>query len=132
MKGNTDTKNRWIPQNLGWLDRLLRFVIGTAILAISLTILVLTGQPEWLSPNQEVADWVYYAPFISLYFFFTAMLGADPVYGLLRLRSCGNSPRNPCGTFPFEVDAALGHNPMPESDIEHSLSTSRHQKPGKT
>lgn len=126
IKSNKN-RGRLIPQNMGWLDRLLRFIVGTTMLAVPFTILVLSMDPEWLGKGHEVSNWVYYTPLISIYFFMTAILGADPVYALLRIRSCGNNPRNPCGTFPFEVDAALGNKPIPDSDIEHSLAASHHK-----
>jgi len=130
MKQTSTESNQWIPQNLGWLDRLIRFMIGTAILAVSLTILVLYTGPVWLEQTAKVPSWLYYAPIAGIYFFITAIYGACPVYGLFHIRSCGGSARNPCGTFPFEVDAAIGHHPIPDSNIEHSLATSHHEKPG--
>lgn len=129
MNESMKNRKRFIPQNLGWLDRLLRFVIGTTMLAVPVTMLVVFTDPEWLEKGREAADWVYYMPIVSVYFFLTAILGSDPIYGLLRIRSCGNSHRNPCGTFPFEVDAAMGHDPIPDSDVEHSLSASHHENP---
>jgi len=132
MKDSTTASNRWIPQNLGWLDRLIRFIIGTAIIAVSLTILVLYTGPVWLEVEEgiKVPSWLYYAPIVAIYFFITAIYGACPVYGLFGIRSCGSSPRNPCGTFPYEIDAAMGHHPVPDSEIEHSLAASHHEKPG--
>ena len=130
MEEETKKRDRFIPQNLGWLDRLLRFIIGTALMTYFVTILVIFTDPVWLDSGREAPNWIYYTPFFSVYFFLTAFLGADPIYGLLNIRSCGNSSRNPCGTFPFEVDAALGHHPIPDSDIEHSLSTSHHKQSG--
>ena len=130
MNATTKNRERFILQNLGWLDRLIRFVIGTAIMTYFVTMLVVYTDPVWLDAGRKAPDWVYYTPFVSVYFLATAFLGADPIYGLFRIRSCGNSPRNPCGTFPFEVDAALGHHPIPDSDIEHSLSSSHHEHSG--
>jgi hypothetical protein len=130
MEEATKKRDRFIPQNMGWLDRLLRFIIGTALLTYFATTLVIFTDPVWLESGREASDWVYYMPFVSVYFFLTAFLGADPIYGLFHIRSCGNSTRNPCGTFPFEVDAAIGNNPVPDSDVEHSLSASHHERSG--
>ncbi|WP_455223398.1 YgaP family membrane protein [Kaarinaea lacus] len=130
MNEKTTTSNRWIPQNLGWLDRLIRFIIGTAIITVSLTTLVFFTAPVWLEVGTKVPSWPYYAPIVAIYFFITAIYGACPLYGLFGIRSCGRSPRNPCGTFPFEIDAAIGHHPIPDSEIEHSLEASHHEKAG--
>jgi len=130
MKDSARQRIRLVPQNLGWLDRLIRFIIGTAIFSTFATALIFFADPVWMSQGSEMPNWVYFTPFLSIYFFLTAILGADPIYGLFHLRSCGNNHRNPCGTFPFEVDAAIGRNPIPKSEFEHSLSASHHEKPG--
>jgi hypothetical protein len=117
-----------VPENLGWLDRLLRFIIGTAMIRVSATYLFLsTATPTWLKEGEPM-NWPYYLMLIAIYPIVSAIMGRDPFYGLLGIRSCGNSPKNPCGSFPFEVDAAVGHKPIPDSEIEHSLSVSHHEK----
>ena len=114
-----------VPQNLGWLDRLIRVIIGTALIASAVTFLTLSPEtPTWLSDGSPMS-WPYYAILIAIYPLLTAILGRDPIYALMGIRSCGTSQRNPCGTFPFEVDAAVGNTPRPRDDIEHSLSNSR-------
>lgn len=125
---NSAQKASMVAENLGWLDRLLRFIIATAFLSVSATYLFLgSGTPTWLKEGAPMV-WPYYLMIIAIYPMVTAILGRDPIYGLLGIRSCGDSLKNPCGTFPFEVDAALGHNPIPNSKIEHSLSASHHEK----
>lgn len=106
-----------VIQNLGWLDRVVRAMAGAALLAFAVTA---------ISANEENLAWALYAVLFSVYPLLTAIVGWDPIYESLTVRSCGISDRNPCGTFPFEVDAALGHRPIPRNDIEHSLENSRH------
>ena len=123
-----EKKSSFVPENLGWLDRLLRFIIGTAMMAAAFTYLIIgSTTPAWLT-EQAPRAWPYYFLLIAIYPFVTAILGRDPVYALFNVKSCDTSPRNICGSFPFEIDTALGNNPIPDSEIEHSLSTSHHEK----
>ncbi len=108
-----------VIQNLGWLDRILRAIAGAVLMVFAL---------DALSMNADNATWAYYVVLVSIYPLFTAMIGWDPLYEAMTVKSCGLSERNPCGTFPFEVDAALGHHPIPRDDINHSLENSRHVK----
>jgi hypothetical protein len=108
-----------VPQNLGWLDRVIRLVLGCALLGVPWIL---------LGKQTTVASWHSYAMILSIYPFLTGILGWDPIYSLFGAKTCGTSERNPCGTLPYEVDAALGHHPIPDSDIEHSLKTSHHEK----
>jgi hypothetical protein len=125
---SSTANNSLIPENLGWLDRLLRFIIGTAFISVSATYLFIgTATPTWLKEGEPM-NWPYYLMIIAVYPIVSAVLGRDPIYGILGIRSCGNSPKNPCGSFPFELDAAVGHKPIPDSEIEHSLSTSHHEQ----
>ena len=123
-----------VVENLGWLDRIIRFVVGTAFITVSATYLFISDTtPVWLRQG-EPDIWPYYLMIIAVYPLITAILGRDPIYGFFNVKSCDSSERNVCGTFPFEVDAALGHKPVPDSEIEHSLSMSHHDKtirPGK-
>ena len=124
----TDSIKSQVVENLGWLDRVLRFIIGTAFISVSATYLVMaTTTPTWLKLG-EISVWPYYLMILSIYPLMTAILGKDPFYGFFGVKSCDTSSRNLCGTFPFEVDAALGHKPIPDSEIEHSLSMSHHAK----
>jgi hypothetical protein len=120
-----------VPENLGWLDRLLRFIVGTAMISVSATYLFIsTTTPTWLNESAPMT-WPYYLMIIAIYPIVSTILGRDPIYGLLDVKSCGNSPTNPCGSFPFELDAAIGNKPIPDSELEHSLSTSHHEKENK-
>jgi hypothetical protein len=106
----------------------MRFIIGTAMMSVSITYLFIASTtPTWVEQGAPGA-WAYYLMIVAIYPFATAILGRDPIYGLFGMKSCGGSPKNPCGTFPFEVDAAVGHKPIPDSDIEHSLSASHHER----
>ena len=107
-----------VIQNLGWLDRVLRILAGAAILIYPLYLIVTNDSLE--------SQWPVYSMLLSIYPWLTGITGFDPVYALLGLCTCGTSERNPCGTFPYEVDAALGHHPIPNSEVEHSLEHSRH------
>lgn len=121
-----------VAENLGWLDRLLRFIIATAFISVSATYLFIgVSSPTWLEAGEPMS-WPYYLMLIAIYPMMTAIMGRDPVYGILRIKSCGTSAKNPCGTFPFELDAAIGRNPIPDSEIEHSLSISHHEKSGRS
>jgi hypothetical protein len=121
--------NRWVPENLGWLDRLIRFMIGSVIIGSVFAVLYMYTDPVWAEAGYQDRGWAVYPLLLSVYFFLTGIFGSDPIYGLLHIRSCGGSPRNPCGSFPFEVDAALGNNPKPKSDVAHRLEESEHERP---
>lgn len=107
-----------VIQNMGWLDRVTRIFLGTAMLVYPLFLIV---------TNEAVhSPWVWYSMLLSIYPWLTGIIGFDPVYALFFVRTCDTSDRNPCGTFPFEVSAALGRHPIPNSNVEHSLENSRH------
>jgi hypothetical protein len=108
-----------IIQNLGWLDRILRFIIGAVLMTVIVYLI-------YTQPSAPV--WYHYTILISVYPMLTAIIGLDPFYNIFDMRTCGKSDRNQCGTFPFEIDAALGRNPIPDSDIEHSLEHSHHEE----
>lgn len=107
-----------VIQNLGWLDRVLRFVIGVVLLAVP-CFLIYSGEmgPTW---------YLVASMLLSTYPLVTSFIGVDQIYNFFHVKSCGTSERNRCGSFPYEIDAALGRNPVPDSDIEHSLEKSHH------
>jgi len=107
-----------VPQNLGWLDRVLRFAAGAVLLAMP-CYLVISG-------IMEVRWYLVGAMLLSVYPLMTSIIGIDQVYKFFNVKSCGTSTRNQCGTFPYEIDAALGRNPIPDNHVEHSLERSRH------
>jgi hypothetical protein len=107
-----------VIQNIGWLDRVIRVLVGAAMLVY----------PAYLILTSDTAQspWLLYSMLLSVYPWLTGIVGFDPIYALFLVRSCDTSERNPCGTFPYEIDAALGRHPIPNSDIEHSLEHSHH------
>ena len=107
-----------VIQNLGWLDRVIRILAGSALLIYPVFLVVTT--------ESQQAQWPFYSMLLSIYPWLTGIAGFDPVYKLFAIRTCDTSARNPCGTFPFEVDAALGNKPIPKGEAEHSLESSRH------
>lgn len=105
-------------QNIGINDRIARFFIGGAMLGVGV-FYELTIGPNFLNVGLML---------LSIYPLMTTLMGWDPVYQIFGARSCSiEGGRNVCGTFPYEVDAALGHNPEPERSYDHSLSGSHHQ-----
>lgn len=106
-----------VVENLGWLDRVLRVSLGTALLSIPCYFLI-TGY--------VMSPWYAFLMLFAVYPLMTGILGCDLLYNLLNVKTCGTSERNQCGTFPYEIDAALGRKPIPNSDIEHSLLNSQH------
>jgi len=110
-----------VVQNIGLADRLIRFFGGNAILAWgALSLVMESGSPIWATV----------AILIAVYPLMTTVMGWDPFYQLLGTRTCSvETGRNQCGTFPYEVDAALGHNPRPDKGYEydHSLTGSHHE-----
>lgn len=107
-----------VIQNLGWLDRVLRFTIGVVLLAMP-CFLILSGA-------METTWYLVGSMLLSVYPLMTSIIGVDQFYRFMGVKSCGTSDRNQCGTFPYEIDAALGHKPIPDSDVEHSLERSHH------
>lgn len=107
-----------VIQNLGWLDRVLRFVVGAVLLALPCFLMV--------SGVMAVNWYLVGAMLLSVYPLLTSVIGIDQIYNFFNVKSCGTSDRNQCGTFPYEIDAALGNNPIPDSEVEHSLEHSRH------
>ena len=63
---------------------------------------------------------------LSIYPAFTSIVGWDLLYQMTNVKSCGLSERNQCCSFPYEIDATLGHNPIPNNDSDHSLAGSHH------
>ena len=113
-----------IIENIGWLDRIIRMMVGTAMIVVPTIILAMNAMR--LDEGSSVSGWWYVAMLLALYPFWTCSIGWDPVYGLLNVCTCGGSDKNPCGTFPYEVDAAVGHHPIPDSEVVHSLTAAHH------
>lgn len=106
-------------ENIGLVDRMVRFFAGGALMVF--------GVYSALTTSHDVVSAA--AILLAVYPLMTAMLGWDPFYNLIGGRSCNLvGGRNQCGTLPYEVDAALGHNPHPDEGYEydHSLVGSHH------
>lgn len=120
---NAQRKRSRVIQNLGWADRVVRIIIGTVLVVVPLTIIAVKGP---LSTGTSVSGWLYFSMLLALYPFLTSTFGWDPAYTLFKIRSCGDAEGNPCGTLPYELDAAVGRRPIPESEVIHSLGTAHH------
>lgn len=113
-----------VIQNLGLIDRALRIVLGAVLIGVSVTSIL----------NSTVVTWQVYVALFAIYPLMTGMLGWDPLYAVAHTKSCDLSDRNRCGTFPYQIDAMLGHNPISDKGYEydHSLSASHHERKQKT
>lgn len=103
-------------QNMGWLDRALRFLIGIALIVYVLMI---------VSNNSTLGNYIY-LPIIAIYPLMTAILGWDPLYHLGHVRSCQTDGHNACGSFPYEVASAVGKKPECHDGYDCSLTSSEH------
>jgi hypothetical protein len=112
-------KGNFVEQNLGLWDRILRVIIGSLMLSVPYMMITQVGVMSEM--------WHSVLIVLSIYPFLTGILGADPFYRWMDLKSCDLSNRNKCGSFPFQVDALLGHKPVPDDDYEHTLSNSHHE-----
>lgn len=111
-------KKLGVVQNMGWLDRVLRVLVGIVMLGYPIFLLLTT---------ESVSEqWPFYSMILSIYPWLTGIIGVDPIYKMFGARTCDNASGNACGTFPYEVDAALGNKPIPKNDEERSLADSRH------
>lgn len=107
--------------NLGIVDRIARFFVGGALLALGVISSV-------VSANVEVREAV--TMLLAVYPLMTCIMGWDPFYHIVGFRTGSAAGRNVTGTFPYQVDAAMGHEPEPDKGYEydHSLSGSHHKK----
>jgi hypothetical protein len=111
-------------QNLGLLDRIIRIVIGGGMFAIATVDLAIM---------KSAFDWHGYVMLAAVYPVLTAVLGWDPFYALIGTKSCSERGRGQCGTFPYEVNAALGRYGTPGRNCEsdHSLTCVTQASEGK-
>jgi hypothetical protein len=106
-------------ENIGLVDRMVRFFGGGALMTFGVLSALLTGH--------DVISAV--AILLAVYPLMTTVMGWDPVYQLFGARTCTvEGGRNQCGTLPYELDSALGHEPAPDEgyDYDHSLTGSHH------
>jgi Inner membrane protein YgaP-like, transmembrane domain len=112
-------------ENIGLVDRMVRFFGGGALMTYGVISALLTGH--------TVVSAV--AILLAVYPLMTTMMGWDPIYQLFGARTCSlEAGRHQCGTLPYEVDSALGHDPRPDEGYEydHSLAGSHHDPARKT
>lgn len=97
---NAATHRIGVAQNLGLADRIVRFVIGFGLMGVAAYDLY----------SGSMVSWHAYAIILAIYPCLTSIVGVDPVLAMLDARTCNldEKGRNRCGTFPFEVAAALG------------------------
>jgi hypothetical protein len=81
--------------------------------------------------NQE-ATWHIWAFVLSTYPILTGVLGWDPLYQMFKVKTCGTSKRNACGTFPYQIMSAIGYKAHPKSHLEHSAETTRFDSPAES
>jgi len=103
-----------VVQNASLIDRIIRLSIGGALVTASVISLSSTTTVMWET----------YAILLAIYPLMTGMLGWDPIYSMTNTKTCRLTGRNQCGTLPYEMDAAMGHNPRPNKDYDHSLAGS--------
>jgi len=105
--------------NIGIIDRVGRFFVGGALMFIGVISSV-------VSANVEV--WEAVVMLLAVYPLMTCIMGWDPFYHIVGFRTGEETGRNVTGTFPYQVDAAMGNDPKPDEGYEydHSLSGSHH------
>lgn len=108
--------------NIGLFDRISRFVIGVAMLAGGSYYVAQAGA---LHAYTATEAGMLVMMLVSIYPLMTAILGVDPLYSITGVKSGGDTGRNQCGTFPYQVKAALGKAPRycETGDCEHSLES---------
>ncbi len=97
-----------VQENMSLVDRSLRIVVGLLV-NIPMVIVMVNASPmglEWLAST------------VGAYFLLTGMMGWEPIYAVFHGRTCGTSERNRCGTYTYELDAALGHHPHHDRGYE--------------
>lgn len=114
VKGNIQD-----PHNIGLIDRAVRFFAGGALLFVGVISAVTAD---------GIQVWQAVLVLVSIYPLMTCMMGWDPVYQIIGVRTGSDSGRNVTGTLPYQVDAAMRNNPQPDKDYEydHSLTGSHH------
>jgi len=92
-------KNPRVIQNMGWLDRVLHFLVGAALLLVPMIILEMEISEAW---------YLYVLILASAIPISIAIWGLEPLYQIFGVKSCDTSERNRCGTFFEELRSAFG------------------------
>jgi len=105
--------------NLGLIDRVARLLLAVVLIGGAITSIL----------NRSVVTWQVTIVLFAIYPLMTGMLGWDPLYSVGHTKTCDLSNHNRCGTFPYQIDAILGHNPISDKGYEydHSLTASHHE-----
>lgn len=103
-----------ILQNEGAVDRVVRNVIGWSLMGIAAFDLAQGASVTWHG----------YVILLAIYPLLTSILGWDPLYQMLRTRTCETSGENHnrCGSFPYEVSSLVGKNHPCESDLNCTVN----------
>ncbi|MEE8379919.1 MAG: DUF2892 domain-containing protein [Gammaproteobacteria bacterium] len=84
---------RYALQNIGIIDRMVRIVVGTAMIGVL-----------FVYPITTVNMWLVLVPLLGVFPLLTGILGWCPTYALFHTKSCGTDKHNNCGTFPDQLD----------------------------
>jgi len=103
-------------QNVGLLDRVVRLVVGAAMVGVVYM--------DFL--NAVAFGWHAYLPILAIYPLMTGSLGWDPLYAAGHVKSCDTSSRNQCGTFPYEIESAVGKDVHCADGYDCSISGNDH------
>lgn len=103
-------------QNLGLADRCFRFILGSLLIGVAFFDLY----------YGSIASWHTYVMLLAIYPIMSAILGWDPFYAAAGSKSCDTSGTNRCGTFPYEVQAAL--HLLPEQQTEEQMHIAQIKK----
>ena len=79
-------KGNFVEQNLGMWDRIFRVILGSVMLSIPYFMITQVGVMSEM--------WHSVVILLSIYPFLTGILGADPFYRLMDVKSCDLSRRN--------------------------------------
>ncbi len=105
-------------QNMGWLDRTIRVILGAGLIVAVL---------YRLQADLPMGAYAY-LPILAIYPLMTGLLGWDPFYAASHVKSCDTSAgsRNKCGTFLFEVESAMGRDVKCRDGYDCSISANEH------
>ena len=108
-------------QNMGLADRLVRFLIGSSIMAYFVLY-------QGMSDPTLTLEWQVAAVMLSAYPILTAMIGVDPFYSVLNVKSCNATGRNQSGSLPYQIKCMFSRDEQSsDSDVESTL-TIRHEE----
>lgn len=108
-----------ILENMGFYDRVFRGVVGVALnIPILIYVYQLMDQGAGMVTLFDPNGPQFYMSAASFYFLLTALIGWDPLYALFKVKSCGGSGRNRCGSFEYQAKSAMGNNPATDKNYQ--------------